>query len=383
MPASNEELIDRARALAPAIKARAAQTESLRQIHDDTLRELLDAGLIQMLVPRRWGGAEADLRAVFGVVDAISSACVSSGWIAAFYICHNIYVAKLSPRAQEEMFGPRGYVLMPGANAPTMTARRVPGGWEVAGRASWASGIMHADWMLVTGISPEGLRVFVLPVGDLQVDDVWHFTGMAGTGSNDIIVDNVFVPDHRTLPGAEFLGGPTPGNALYQNPLYTIPLLTLAYCTIIPVITGGIRGALAEYEQMVDRRVRNFSGAVVKDQQHAHIMLGEMQIAAQVAQDQAGLAFDRTQAILHSRPFQPEDRLDLKARAAWISKHCRDLINNMMANAGTTSFHLDQPLQRYWRDLNTACSHAFWDWDSTRELVGRQHLGLPLKHPLL
>ena len=64
MPASNEELLDRARALAPAIKARAAQTESLRQIHDDTLRELLDAGLIQMLVPRRWGGAEADLRAV-------------------------------------------------------------------------------------------------------------------------------------------------------------------------------------------------------------------------------------------------------------------------------------------------------------------------------
>lgn len=383
MPASNEELIDRARALVPAIKARAAQTESLRRIHDDTLRDLLDAELIQMLVPRRWGGSEADLRTLFAVVDAISSACVSSGWIAAFYICHNVYVAKLSPQAQEELFGPRGYVLMPGANAPTMTGRRVPGGWEVAGRASWASGIMHADWALVTGTSPEGLRVFVLPVADLRVEDVWHYTGMAGTGSNDIVVDNAFVPEHRTLAGREFLGGASPGNALYPNPLYTIPLLTLAYCTIIPVITGGIRGALAEYEQMVDRRVRNFSGAVVKDQQHTHIMLGEMQIATQVALDQAQLAFDRTHAILHSRPFQVEDRLDLKARAAWLSRHCRDLINNMMANAGTSSFHLDRPLQRYWRDLNTACSHAFWDWDSTRELVGRQHLGLPLKHPLV
>lgn len=383
MPASNEELIDRARALVPAIKARAAQTESLRQIHDDTLRELIDAELIQMLVPRRWGGSEADLRTLFPVVDAISSACVSSGWIAAFYICHNVYVAKLSPLAQEELFSSRGYVLMPGANAPTMNARRVPGGWEVAGRASWASGIMHADWVLVTGTSPEGLRVFVLPVADVQVEDVWHYTGMAGTGSNDIVVDNAFVPEHRTLPGKEFLGGASQGNALYPNPLYTIPLLTLAYCTIIPVITGGIRGALAEYEQMVERRVRNFSGAVVKDQQHTHIMLGEMQIATHVALDQALLAFERTHAILHSRPFQVEDRLDLKARAAWLSRHCRELVNNMMANAGTSSFHLDRPLQLYWRDLNTACSHAFWDWDTTRELVGRQHLGLPIKHPLV
>ncbi|MCC7258785.1 MAG: hypothetical protein IT486_10490 [Gammaproteobacteria bacterium] len=383
MPASDQELIDRARALIPAIKARASQTESLRKLHDDTLRELLDAELVQMFVPKRWGGSEADLRTMLEVVAAISSACVSSGWITAFFISHNVYVAKLSFQAQEELFGSRGYVLLPAANAPTMSARRVPGGWEVTGRASWASGIMHADWMLVTGITPEGLRIFVLPVEDLQVDDVWHFAGMAGTGSNDVIIENAFVPDHRTLSAAEFLGGPTPGNAHHQNPLYTIPLLTLAYCTIVPVITGGVGGALREYENMVAGRVRNFGGAVVKDQQHSHIMLGEMQIATRIADDLARLAFDRTHAILHTRPFQLEDRLALKGHVAWVSKHCRGLINDMMSNAGATSFHLSQPLQRYWRDLNTVCSHAFWDWDTSRELVGRRQLDLPVKHPLV
>lgn len=383
MSASNQELIDRARALVPAIRARAAQTEALRQIHADTLRELVDAELIQMLVPKRWGGSESDLKTMFEVVDAISSACVSTGWIAAFYISHNTYVAKFAARAQEEMFGARGYVLMPGANAPTMTARQVEGGWRVSGRAAWGSGIMHADWVLVSGTTGDSFRTFVLPVADVRVEDVWHFTGMAGTGSNDIVLDDAFVPEYRTLRGEEFTGGSTAGAALYPNPLYTIPLMPLAYCTILPVVTGGIGGALGEYQRMIERRVRNFSGAVVRDQQHAHVVLGDVQIGARIAHDQARLVFDRTETILRTRRFTSADRLDLKAQVAWISQHCRSLANDMMSNAGASSFHLDQPLQRYWRDLNTTCSHAFWDWDTTRELVGRQYLGLPLKHPLL
>ncbi len=383
MPASNQELIDRARALIPAIRARAAQTESLRQIHADTLRDLVDAELIQMLVPKRWGGSESDLPTMFEVVDAISSACVSTGWIAAFYISHNTYVAKFAARAQDEMFGARGYVLMPGANAPTMTARQVEGGWRLSGRAAWGSGIMHADWVLVSGTTDDGFRTFVLPVADVQVDDVWRFTGMAGTGSNDIVIDDAFVPEYRTLRGEEFTGGTSAGAALHGNPLYTIPLMPLAYCTILPVVTGGISGALGEYQRMVERRVRNFSGAVARDQQHVHVVLGDLQIGTRVARDQARLVFDRTEAILRSRRFTSADRLDLKAQVAWVSQHCRSLVNDMMSNAGASSFHLDQPLQRYWRDLNTTCSHAFWDWDTTRELVGRQQLGLPVRHPLL
>ena len=92
---------------------------------------------------------------------------------------------------------------------------------------------------------------------------------------------------------------------------------------------------------------------------------------------------ERTQAILHSRAFTLDDRLELKGHLAFVSHHVRDSANAIMAAAGASSFHLDQPLQRFWRDLNTVCSHAFWDWDSTRELVGRQQLGLEPNHPLV
>ena len=383
MAVEDTRLIDRAKAMKPTLAARAAEVEAMRKPHDQSIQEMIDAGIIQMLVPAKWGGAESNLNTMFQVVEAISSACISTGWITSFYINHNVCVAKFDPRVHEEVFGVRGFTLMPGATAPTMKADRVPGGWRVSGRASWGSGIMHADWALVSAMTSEGPRSFMLPTSDVGIGDVWHFTGMAGTGSNDILLDNAFVPDYRAIDGGTFRGGPTEGSALYDNPLYSVPILPLAYCTVVGVLSGGLQGAMDAFEDMVAQRVRNFSGSVAKEQQNVHITLGEFRIATRVAHELAQMVINKTQAITDSRAFTVDDRLELKGYLAFLSKHCRDTINAMMANAGASSFHKDQPLQRFWRDMNTVCSHAFWDWDVTREQTGRVMLGLEVTHPLI
>lgn len=383
MPATDAELIERARALAPGIRARAQQAAELRKPHDDSIRELIDSEIIQMFVPKRWGGSEASLKTMLETVEIISAACPSTGWIAAFYISHNIYIAKFPEVTQEEVFGPYGYTLLPAASAADMDARKVDGGWEVSGRAAWGSGVMHADWVLMSGKAEDGPRSFLMPVKDVEIIDNWHFTGMAGTGSNDYVASKVFVPDHRAITGAEFHVGATVGSSIHANPLFSIPFLVAAYCTILPVLTGSLKGALGAYQEVVERRVRNFSGIVLKDQQHAHVTLGEFQIATRAASELAHSVYNNADAILHSRPFEVADRLQAKGQTAFVSKLCRDTVNGMMAAAGASSFHVDQPLQRIWRDLNTVCSHAFWDWDVSRELTGRQHLGLPLNHPLV
>lgn len=383
MPASDAELIERARALAPAIKARAAQAAELRKPHDQSIQDMIDAELIQMLVPRRWGGSEARLGTMMEVVELISAACPSTGWIAAFYIAHNTYIARFPERTQEELFGPRGYVLLPAAQANDMQAVKVEGGWEVSGRAQWGSGIMHADWVQISGQAEDGRRSFLLPVESVEVIDNWHYAGMAGTGSNDYRATRVFVPDHHVVDAVAFHAGATEGSKIHTNPLYSIPFLISAYCTILPVLTGSLKGALAEFEQGIARRVRNFSGAVVKDQPQAHITLGEMEIATAAAGDLARSVFAAAEATMGQRPFTLDDRVWAKGRTAYVSKLCRDTANAMMASAGASSYHLDQPLQRMWRDLNTVCSHAFWDWDVAREAAGRQQLGLPQTHPLV
>lgn len=383
MAVTDLQLIERAKALVPAIRARAEETERLRRVHDDTIRELAEAGIFQMFVPRRWGGAEASLDTMRAVVEIISAACVSTGWITAFYIGHNIYVTRFSEQAQEELFGPRGYVLMPAATAPDMEAEKVAGGWLVSGRAIWGSGVMHADWVQISGRVGEGARSFLVPISDVRVVDTWEFAGAAGTGSNDYVVDKVFVPDHRSLDLLEFNSGDTAGARLYEGLLYRAPFLLLAYCTIVPVVTGGLAGAAAEFEAMISRRVRNFTGVVVRDLQHAHITLGEMDVRARIAGELAVGVYDHAARIITAGNFPLDERVAMKGRVAFISEHCRQSVNAMMSNAGASSFHLSQPLQRFWRDLNTICSHAFWDWDSSREIVGRHRLQLPVQHPLV
>ncbi|WP_449254484.1 hypothetical protein [Brevundimonas naejangsanensis] len=380
---SSSELIGRAHDLLPTLKARAAETEVLRRPHDDTIRDLIDAGIVQMLVPKRWGGAESDLKTVYEVVDVLAQGCISTAWIASFYIGHNLYAAKLTPQAQDELFGPRGFVLLPAATAPTMKAEPVKGGWIISGRAPWGSGVMHADWVMVSGMTHEKTpRSFVMPVADVTVVDTWRFTGMAGTGSNDIVAENVFVPDHRSIDGVALRKGATEGTALYGNPLYAIPLVPMSYTTIIPVLTGGLKGALSAFEAIVDRRVRNFSGDVVKDQQHAHIVMGEMQIATRAVDVLGRAHIDRTEALVQSG-FTTEDRIALKGSAAYLARTGREVIQAMMAAAGSSNYHHDQPIQRFWRDLATVTSHAFWDWDIAREQVGRRHFGLPINNPIV
>ncbi|MCJ2178780.1 hypothetical protein [Novosphingobium album (ex Hu et al. 2023)] len=316
------------------------------------------------------------------VVETISSACVSTGWIASFYINHNVYVAKMGEKIQQEIFGERGFTLLPAINAATMKANRTEGGWIVSGKAPWGSGIMHADWVLVSGIGEDAAWMFMLPVEDVEVSDVWHFTGMAATGSNDVILNEVFVPDYRTIEQAQFATGPTPGSLHYDNPLYSLPVLPIAYNTISGVVTGGLAGAYNEFSETIEKRVRNFSGAVLKAKQHSHINLGEARIALQTARDLARFNVDRTLEWADREQFTLEQRLDLKGRVAFLSRLSLDTVNAMMTSAGSSSFHLDRPLQRYWRDLNTLCTHAFWDWDATRELTGRNELGLEPNHPL-
>lgn len=206
---------------------------------------------------------------------------------------------------------------------------------------------------------------------------------MAGTGSNDYRARKVFVPDHHTVDAIAFHAGETEGSKLHSNPLYSIPFLISAYCTILPVLTGSLKGALSAFDQGFQQRVRNFGGEVVRDQQQAHITLGEMTMASMMATELARAVFSAAEKTMGRRPFTLEDRIETKANTSFVAKLCRDTVNSMMANAGASSFHLDQPLQRIWRDLNMVCSQAFWDWDVTREAVGRHRLGLAQTNPLV
>lgn len=376
MTLTHDEAVDRARSLAPRIAARAQETEILRRPHDDTIAEIIDAELMQILTPKRWGGHELGLDTHRAVVETISAACMSTGWTVAFYFGHCAFAAKYPETAQAEFFAEKPYILAPAATAPTMQVEQADGGWLVSGKAPWGTGVMHADWVMCNGVTRDGLaQSFAVPIDDVVVEDVWHMAGMAGTGSNNFVLENVFVPDHRSMSAMEMHAGTTAGALLHENPIYRMPLLPFVFCETMPVFSGALRGAADSFEAITRRRVTTHTGAAMKDNKFAHIKLGEARINALVAERLVADQVRRTQELLDTE-FTIDDRFRLKSQAAAIVEHCRKSVNDMASNGGAASFALDVPLQRFFRDINVLSTHAFWTWEGVREFEGRNALGL-------
>src|SRR5262249_55058259 len=147
----------------------------------------------------------------------ISSACVSTGWVTAFYLGHNWMLTKFPEQVQREVWADRPYGLIPIQPSPNVQITPVRGGYEISGRSNFSSGIMHADWVMIAKAGGPDARAFVVPVSDVKVDDVWHMSGMAATGSNDVIVERLFVPEHRSLSAAQLFNGT---DSIHDNPLY-------------------------------------------------------------------------------------------------------------------------------------------------------------------
>lgn len=383
MSLTHEEAVERACNLAPKIAARAQETEELRRPHDDTIKELADAELLSLLTPKRWGGHELGLHTHRAVIETISGACMSTGWTTSFYIAHCVLATKFSEQAQAEFFAERPYILAPATTAPTIRTKQVDGGWMVSGTAPWGTGIMHADWFMCIASEGDGrLWFFAIPVADISVKDVWQMAGMAGTGSNTIVLEDVFVPDYRTVRGDEILAGETKGSLLHDNPLYRTPLSPFLLVATMPVFSGALRGAADEFEAITRRRVTTYTGAAMKDNKYAHIKLGEAGINALIAERLVADQVRQTEAFLETS-FSIDNRIRLKTQAAAIVEHCRTAINDMAHNGGASSYALHVPLQRFFRDINVLVTHAFWGWESIRELGGRHALGLEPNTPMI
>ena len=379
MPVTKELLLERVTSMLPQIAARAGEIEAQRRPHDDSVRELADADIFQALVPKRFGGHELGLDTLAGIGRALSSVCLSTGWVSAFYIGHNWMLTKFPERVQREVWADRPFGLIPVQPSPDIRIKPVTGGYEISGRSNFSSGIMHADWVVVSKAGGPDARAFVVPIADVTIDDVWHMSAMAGTGSNDFVVEGLFVPEHRSLAAATLYTGT---DSIHDNPLYGIPLLPFIYCEVMGVYCGGLEGATTAYETLMKNKVAGWTGDALAHKQAVHINLGEAHARSRAA----GILLERlvadTESCMARRDFPLDARLDLKLRAGYIADLCREGVNALMSRSGSRSFHINVPLQRYFRDLNMLATHVFIDREIAYELFGRHRLGLAPNNPL-
>jgi 3-hydroxy-9,10-secoandrosta-1,3,5(10)-triene-9,17-dione monooxygenase len=369
------DLVARAVALAPFLAAEAAEAERLRQPTDAAIRALEDAGLFRLMVPRAFGGLELDLDVFVDVGLALGEGDASLAWVATFYIEHNWMFCQFPEAFQRELFGARSWVLAPGMIAPTGQAEAAPGGVRLRGRWKWATGIVHADWVIV-GAAPTGdlgeLAFHAVPRAEVTVEDTWDVDGMCGTGSHDVVIDDVFVPDARRVAIAEMVEGRAHGARLHDGPLYHTPMIPILLLAASLPALGQAKAAVRGFRDGLAERVR--MGVVKLAQRPAtQIRLAD----AEVQLRQAELLLRDVAADVQERRNRAsqEDRARWAASICHVVHQCRALIGAVAEASGASAHFRSHPLQRSLRDVNTLSCHVAFDHDAQRELYGRLRLG--------
>lgn len=378
---THEQAIALAKSLAPTIRQRASQAEVLRRQPDETIDDLVRSGLLRLLTPKRWGGHELSFDTVVHTALEIAKADASAGWCASLFMIHAWLLAFFPEAAQHEVWAGNPDALIATSLFPAGRAREDNGGYRLSGNWGWASAVDSCHWIMLSAqVAPSTpatapqIRAFLLPRQDCQIQQTWSVAGLAASGSNNVVVEDVFVPLERTVSLQELLQGRAPGLALNTGPLYQPPL-AIAYPSVVPAtILGAAQGAYEIWQEASRSKLRQ-----PVPQQAAALARLQIRLAETSAElDAAHLLLLRALAVLRSpEVITPALHHRTRRDYAFIVRLCLNAIERIYLHSGASSNYMSNPLQRYWRDIHAMAGHTGVNFDAAGEAFGRFELDLP------
>jgi 3-hydroxy-9,10-secoandrosta-1,3,5(10)-triene-9,17-dione monooxygenase len=384
--AAYEAMLARAKALLPQLRERAPRTEELRRLPPETERDLHEAGLFRIVQPKRVGGSEFDYVALVDLADVIAQADASVAWNLVNLASHDWMLGMFAPKAQDLVWSKDPNALIASSFVfPAGRARKVDGGYRLGGRWPFSSGVDPSEWNMLAGIvasddEADGIeyRIFLLHKNDYKVHDVWNASGLRGTGSNDVEVKDVFVPDAMTLAVADLAGGPTPGSVANPNALYALPVFSLFPYVLSGVALGNAQACLDDYVDIARHRASTYNRAKLGDLQSTQIKVAE----ASAKIDAARLIMRTTciEAMADARRGHiPEMSAKTKSRrdGAYSVNLCTEAVSLLFAASGARGLATSGALQRQFRDAHAVNSHIAFSFDAAGTNYGRVALGLP------
>lgn len=363
---TREELVARARAMIPVLKARADAAEAGRRIPDETIADLKEAGFFRILQPLRWGGYEMDPQAFYEVQMALAEGCMSTGWTFGVLGGHPYELALFPDAAQQEVWGEDSASLVSSSYQPVGRVERTEGGFYLSGRWGFSSGCEHCQWVLLGALAPpeaEGrapdMRTFLLPRRDYTTLDTWHVFGLKGTGSHDIVVERAFVPEHRTHRAVDGFMCQNPGQAANDGPLYTLPWAQVFVRLVSTASIGAARGAVQAAVEIARARVSSHTGKASRSDPvllnaiaTAYAALDEMQTVLERNFD------DMMRLARAGAPITMEKRGLYRFQSASAVRRCAAVVDDLMPLLGSQAIYQSSPMVRYWLDLHAARAHV-------------------------
>jgi resorcinol 4-hydroxylase (FADH2) len=382
------ELLARARALMPLLKARAAAAERLRHVPGETIGAIREAGLFRVVQPATFGGFEQDYDLLLQIIMTLAEGCASTAWVYAIAAGQQWLVANLPVEAQADLWRPDPDSVTCGSFPPVGNARVAGEGWRISGRWDYCSGcdsaqgaILGARLPPLSGDGPAQPHFFLVPSGDIAIEDNWFTVGLAGTGSKIVRLDDAFVPAHRVVPVSRVSRVREAGELAHAHPMYRLPIQTCVPAVFASVALGAAKGACTDF--IATTRERATRGGIEGVKTPVAEFTGvRTRIAEALAAVDAGetiLLRDNRSAIAilrDGRGFDAAARVKVRRGHAFAARMALEAVDALAGALGVSGIFADNPVHRAQRDVIAACRHIGLNWDAIAPMVGGHALGI-------
>ena len=364
-------------ALQPTLRERAEQAKADCQVPDQTIQELQDMGFFLTMQPHQYGGYELDPQDFFKMSIALAEGCMSTAWVAGIIAIHSFQIALMDKQAQEDVWGPSIDTRVSSSYAPMGKVEVVDGGFKFSGRWGWSSGSGHCTWVLLGGIVPgEGYRTFLIPKEDYEIVNTWNPMGLQGTGSNDIVVNDVFVPEHRTHKQMDGFLLTNPGQAVNTAPLFQIPWAQVFTRVVSTPAIGACKATLELYKHAVQNKASNDPTKLVGD-----VSVTERIAAAIDTIDEMETIllrnFDQMMdAVNNGQEIPLADRIKYRYQASTVIEKSIGVVDSLFEVSGGGSVFIGSEIQQRFMDVHTARAHVANNPSSFSRNLGATSLGV-------
>jgi len=378
-----DDLVKRAEALQPLLLKNCAESERQRRAVEENIEAITKAGLFRLMVPRRYGGFEGTLKSHLEVSAALGEACGGTAWVVALTNVCAWFAGLFAKQAQDDVFRSNPDARIAGVFAPSFETRRVPGGLVTSGKWYTSSGILHADWALV-GVAEQDQHgalvaqyLALIPISEVSVEDTWFTAGMRASGSNCIVAKNVFIPDHRLMNIVEAVQGKY-RTELQNEAAYRAAFMPVAALILVGPQLGMGRAAL----KYVIAKAPQRAVAYTSFERQTDSAVFQTQIAeAALKIDTAHLrafraAAEVDEAAIRAQSLDYLTRARMRADTGLVVSLINEALNILISAHGAGSFAESSPMQRIWRDSNTAARHAIALPAVANEIYGKALLGV-------
>jgi len=349
------DMIQRARDLAPLLAEVSDEIETRRELPPRLVATLIDQGFFRMLQPKFLGGAELNPVLYCQVTEALASADASTAWC----VCQNngcsMSAAYLDRETAKEIFGPPTGILAWGPPGAPYEAQPVEGGYRISGKWRFASGSHHATWlgahMKLAGAGKE--RTMLFPKSSVQMNDIWHTIGLKGTGSDEYVVDNLFVPQRFTMRRDN------PEDRREDGLLYRFTSNQLYSCGFAGVGLGIARATMQDFLALPATKVSRGASRPLRENNVVQSQFAQCEAKWRSARAFLHTTWGNAWRNVEATGAQtPEDRSLIRLASTWAIQNSREIVSTLYHAAGSVAVFEEQPFEQRLRDIHTVAQQS-------------------------